>query len=113
MPELAVINVPFGIEMDQIQNFVAATDANQVLALWTSMFLKEEIAEALLKVEDKNAAIAFLRKGVGQAPTWTPTKCAVQIQEMTGIAMAAETSWSTPPLGYMLWHCYWRWTPSR
>ena len=36
--------------------------------------------------------VEFLKKGVPLRPAWTPTKCAVRIEDLTGLAMAAKSS---------------------
>ena len=36
--------------------------------------------------------VEFLKKEVGLRPLWTPTKCAVRIEELNSLAMAAESS---------------------
>ena len=77
--------------MDRITNFLAATEAEQLKHLWTDMFF-HEATTSLLAVTDKTLVVQFLNKGVSLQPSWTPTKCAVAIERITGTTMAAEDS---------------------
>ena len=60
--------------------------------MWTEMFLEEAVSLALSAADNKEVVVEFLKKAVALQPTWTPTKCAVRIENLTGTTMAAASS---------------------
>jgi hypothetical protein len=72
--------------------FLGCNEPAQLTLMWSEMFLDDGIRRALEEIEDKSLVVDFLKKGVALTPAWTPTKCAVRIEEMTAIAMAADSA---------------------
>ena len=80
--------------MDRVNAFASCEDAQRRQFMWTEMFLDEAVVLALSTAEDKKVVVEFMKKAVGLQPAWTPTKCAVQIEQLTETAMASETALS-------------------
>ena len=57
----------------------------------SQFFLQDHVALELLSL-DKPQVVEFLKKLAAVSLSWTPTKCAVRIEKLTGLAMAASSS---------------------
>ena len=78
--------------MDHIGAFINCGDEAQLQAMWTEMFLDEKLALTLAATDNREVVAQFLKKAVGVPPIWTPTKCAVRIENLTEATMSAESS---------------------
>ena len=76
--------------MDTITNFLACDYLSFATGMWSAVAFKTDMAVALIK--NPSPVHGVITKAHGLALPWTTTKCAVQVERLTGMAMVASTT---------------------
>ena len=76
--------------MDFVTTFLATEDPTSLLAMWSEMFLSPEVAYGVL--QDVALVAPLVTKAFPLSPVWTTTRCAVNTERLTGVAMVCATS---------------------
>ena len=77
--------------MERVHQFLSLAEDRDVQQLYNELFMSTDIPVALVAAP-KDIVATFIEKAMGITPQWTTTRCAMEVEAMTGTAMVAASA---------------------
>ena len=77
--------------MEKVQSFIGGVEDDLALQIYNDIFLSADVSVALLAAA-KETVVNFITRAVALTPSWTTTRCAVVVENLTGLAMVAASA---------------------